>query len=201
MCQSVGQHASCSFDRVSFYFILEHLTPWRRSNAAYYFCKKFCLQAAVLTGLSRRNLKENASVFSATKQPIQISRQNHKNFFQKNVGYYPTLIDLNLICVSQKLIFQSLWPYMPTAQAASVQLIVRQLAEVEQLCSLSRVPTQQTVSGLNKCNKMNISNLTMLCNIQRGLRNNLRTSPYNITDQCLKKKIGPEGVCVGGGCH
>ena len=82
---------------------------------------------------------------------------------------------------------------MPTAQAASIQLIVRQLAGVEQLCSLSRVPTQQTVSGLNKCNKMNISNLTMLCNIQRGLRNNLRTSPYNITDQCLKKKIGPEG--------
>ena len=111
-------------------------------------------------------------------------------FFKK---MYCTLIDLNLICVSQKLIFQSLWPYMPTAQAASVQLIVRQLAEVEQLCSLSRVPTQQTVSGLNKCNKMNISNLTMLCNIQRGLRNNLRTSPYNITDQCLKKKIGPEG--------
>ena len=103
------------------------------------------------------------------------------------------LIDLNLICVSQKLIYQSRRPYMPTAQAASVQLIVRQLAEVEQLCSLSKVPTQQTVSGLNKCNKMNISNLTMLCNIQRGLRNNLRTSPYNITDQCLKKKIGPEG--------
>ena len=147
----------------------------------------------MLTGLSRRNLRENASVFSATKQPIQISRQNHKNFFQKNVGYYPTLIDLNLICVSQKLIYQSRRPYMPTAQAASVQLIVRQLAEVEQLCSLSKVPTQQTVSGLNKCNKMNISNLTMLCNIQRGLRNNLRTSPYNITDQCLKKKIGPEG--------
>ena len=103
------------------------------------------------------------------------------------------LIDLNLICVSQKLIFQSLWPYMPTAQAASVQLIVRQLAEVEQLCSLSKVPTQQTVSGLNKCNKMNISNLTMLCNIQRGLRNNLKTSPYTITDQFFKKKIGPEG--------
>ena len=49
--------------------------------------KKICLQAAVLTGLSRRNLREDASVFSATKQPIQIFRQNHKKIFQKNVGY------------------------------------------------------------------------------------------------------------------
>ena len=87
---------------------------------------------------------------------------------------------------------------MPTAQAASVQLIVRQLAGVEQLCSLSRVPTQQTVSGLNKCNKMNISNLTMLCNIQRGLRNNLKTSPYTKTDHFFKKKKNWAGGWVGG---
>ena len=108
------------------------------------------------------------------------------------------LIDLNLICVSQKLIYQSRRPYMPTAQAASVQLIVRQLAGVEQLCSLSRVPTQQTVSGLNKCNKMNISNLTMLCYIQRGLRNNLKTSPYTKTDHFFKKKKNWAGGWVGG---